>query len=117
MLAFDIIATFCISSDEVRRAKWNDTIQRWNLVNALARRRQDFDKGAIKDFQTLADNWFNKWIKLVGCNGLSNCVHIATSGHLAFYFKEWGNLYKYSHKQRLLLSKAAQGQWREEGQA
>jgi hypothetical protein len=60
MLAFDIIATFCISSDEVRRAKWNDAIQRWNLVIGSARRREDFDEGDIEDFQTLADDWFDK---------------------------------------------------------
>jgi hypothetical protein len=98
MLAFDIIATFCISSDEVRRAKWNEAIQRWNLTIASARRREDFDEGAVEDFQTLADDWFDKWIKLVGRDGLSNYVHIVASGHLSFYLKEWGNLYKYSQQ-------------------
>jgi hypothetical protein len=98
MDAFEIIATFCIVSDQVRQAKWNGTIQRWNLVISKARRREDFDEGAIDDFQTLADDWFDHWIKLVGRDGLSNYVHIVGSGHLAFYLREWGNLYKYSQQ-------------------
>jgi hypothetical protein len=90
MLAVDIIATFCIAQDQVRWAKWNDTIQCWNLVIASACRREEFDEGAIEDFQTLADNWLDKWIKLVGRDGLSNYVHIIGSGHLVFYLREWG---------------------------
>jgi hypothetical protein len=98
MLAIDIIATFCIAQDQVKQAKWNNTIQRWNLVIASACRREEFDEGAIEDFQTLVDHWFNKWIKLTGCNGLSNYMHIVGSGHLVFYLREWGNLYKYSQQ-------------------
>jgi hypothetical protein len=100
ILSFEIIATFCITSYQVRREKWNDTLQSWNLVIAKARRREDFDEGAIEDFQSLADDWFDKWIKLVGRDGMSNYVHIVGSGHLLYYLKEWGNLYKYSQQGR-----------------
>jgi hypothetical protein len=98
MTAFDIIGQFCITSDLVRQAQWIDTVQRWNLVITSARRREDFDEGAIEDFQTLADDWFEKWIKLVGRDGLSNYFHIVGSGHLSFYLREWKNLYKYSQQ-------------------
>ncbi len=46
----------------------------------------------------LGDNWFDYCIKLGGRNGLSNYVHIVGSGHLAFYLREWKNLYKYSQQ-------------------
>jgi hypothetical protein len=98
MHKFEILATFCISSDEDRRSKWIETISLWNLVMDKARRREDFDEGAIEDFQTLADDWFEKWIRLTGRDGLSNYVHIVASGHLSFYLREWGNLYKYSQQ-------------------
>ena len=98
MHAFGIIATFCITNDQDRRGKWNETISRWNLVMVTARRREDFDEGAIEDFQTLANEWFDMWVKLVGRDGLSNYVHIVASGHLALYLREWGNLYKYSQQ-------------------
>jgi hypothetical protein len=98
MHKFEILATFCIASDEDRRSKWIETISLWNLVMDKARRREDFDEGAIEDFQTLADDWFEKWIRLTGRDGLSNYVHIVASGHLSFYLREWGNLYKYSQQ-------------------
>jgi hypothetical protein len=64
MLAFDIVATNCISSDEVRRAKWIDVIQRWNLVIASAWRREDFNEGAIGDCWKTHDTWgFERWCR------------------------------------------------------
>jgi hypothetical protein len=57
------------------------------VINSACRSKK-FDEGAIEDFQTLVDDWFDKWIKLIGCNGLSNYVHIVASGHLVFYLKE-----------------------------
>jgi hypothetical protein len=87
-----------MTHDAVREAKWNDTIQSWNCVMTSMRRREEFDEGAIEDFQVLADDWFYKWIKLAGRDGMSNYVHIVGSGHLAFYMREWGDLYRYSQQ-------------------
>jgi hypothetical protein len=61
--------------------------------------REDFDEGGIEDFQVLADNWFYKWIKLDGDDGMLNYVHIIGPGHfLAYYMREWGDLYWYSQQ-------------------
>jgi hypothetical protein len=45
-----------------RQNKWNATIILWNEVMSFAHRREDFDKEAIKQFQTHAEDWFTKWI-------------------------------------------------------
>jgi hypothetical protein len=52
----------------------------------------------VKEFQDLADDWFARWIKLVGRDGCSNYTHLIASGHIAFYLREWGDLYKYSQQ-------------------
>jgi hypothetical protein len=70
----------------------------WNGVMQSARRRDDFDEEDIEEFQTHADDWFEKWIQLVGRDGLTNYTHIVGAGHLSFYMREWGNLYRYSQQ-------------------
>jgi hypothetical protein len=94
---FEFIATLCIA-DEPRRAEWNATIHLWNDVIGFARKRENFDDDAIEEFQTRADDWWAAWMSLVGRDGITNYTHIVSSGHLSFYMKEWGNLYRYSQQ-------------------
>jgi hypothetical protein len=62
----------------------------------FACRREKFDKEAIKQFQARADNWFEKWIRFIRRDGLTNYTHLVSLGHFVFYMKEWGNLCCYS---------------------
>jgi hypothetical protein len=94
---FDLLAALCIE-DLTRQADWEATILLWNGVMQSARRRDDFDDDDIEEFQTHADDWFEKWIQLVGRDGLTNYTHIVGAGHLSFYMTEWGNLYRYSQQ-------------------
>jgi hypothetical protein len=94
--AFDTIAAHCIV-DEPRRDAWSSSIILWNQVMSF-RYREDFDEEAIEAFQTLTDDWFATWVKLVGRDGLTKYTHLVALGHLAFYMREWGNLYKYSQQ-------------------
>ncbi len=94
---FDLIAALCIGN-AARRADWNASIYLWNDVICFARKRETFDDGAVEQFQTLADDWWAVWMSLVGRDGITNYTHIVSSGHLAFYMKEWGNLYRYSQQ-------------------
>jgi hypothetical protein len=94
---FDAIADHCIVDLE-RRGDWNATIHMWNDVMEYARKREDFDDAAVDQFQTRADDWFAHWVLLAGRDGLTNYTHMVGSGHLAFYMREWGNLYRYSQQ-------------------
>jgi hypothetical protein len=52
----------------------------------------------VEQFQTLGDDWWAVWMSLVGRDGITNYTHIVSSGHLAFYMKEWGNLCRSSQQ-------------------
>jgi len=40
-----------------------------------------------------------KWVNLTGTRHVTNFIHmIAGSGHLVYYVKQFGNLYKYSNQ-------------------
>jgi hypothetical protein len=94
---FPLLTAHCIAN-KARRERWNEVIQLWRSVMECARRREDFSEQDVEDFQTMADDWFEKWVTMFGRDGLTNYTHIVSSGHLAFYMTTWGNLYKYSQQ-------------------
>jgi hypothetical protein len=94
---FSLLTAHCIA-DEARSERWNKVIQLWSVVMECAHRREDFSKEDVEDFQTIADDWFEKRVTMFGHDVLSNCTHIVSSGHLAFNMTTWGNLDKYSQQ-------------------
>jgi hypothetical protein len=97
---FPTLTAFCLVGDAMvaRRNDWDLTIHRWRAVMEAARKRDHYSTQDVEEFQDLADDWFARWIKLVGRDGCSNYTHLIASGHIAFYLREWGNLYKYSQQ-------------------
>jgi hypothetical protein len=94
---FEELAELCIV-DEERLAKWNDVISLWINLMEFARKRSDFTEQDVLDFQDLADDFFELWIELKHLDGLGNYFHMIGAGHLAFYLREWGNLFRYSQQ-------------------
>jgi hypothetical protein len=64
----------------------------------FARKRSDFTEEEIVDFQDQADDFFERWIDLKHKDGLGNYFHMVGAGHLSFYLREWGNLFRYSQQ-------------------
>jgi hypothetical protein len=95
--AYKKLTELCILDDE-RRTKWNEHFELWNEVMETARKRDYFESQDVDDFQEQADAWYLKWHLLHGRDGISNYIHMISSGHIAFYMREWGNLYKYSQQ-------------------
>jgi hypothetical protein len=95
--AYQHITLLCLplAEDEERRALWDESFVLWNEWMDVAKRRDYFEARDVKEFQEQADEWFEKWHALQGYNGMTNYIHLISSGHLAFYLQEWGNLWKY----------------------
>ena len=59
---------------------------------------EDFSRKDITDFQALADEFGELWWNLAGKRGQSNYVHMIVSGHVAYFMKEYCNLYRFSQQ-------------------
>jgi len=46
----------------------------------------------------LADDFFRKWISIVGYDGCTNYMHMVGAGHVKFYLKKWRTLNRYSNQ-------------------
>jgi hypothetical protein len=98
--AHKFIIKLCLPlvTDEPRRNAWDEPFLLWNDLMKVSRKRDYFEIDDIHNFQDQADKWFFKWHALHGRDGMTNYIHMIASGHLAFYLKEWGNLWKYSQQ-------------------
>jgi hypothetical protein len=94
---FEELAELCIL-DEERLQKWIDVISIWINLMEFARKRSDFSEQEIEDFQDMADDFFERWIDLKQKDALGNYFHMVGAGHLSFYLREWGNLFRYSQQ-------------------
>jgi hypothetical protein len=98
--AFKHITKLCLPlvEDDPRRALWDESFVLWNELMEVAKKRDYFEIADVEEFQDQADEWFLKWHALHGYDGMTNYIHLISSGHLAFYLREWGNLWKYSQQ-------------------
>jgi hypothetical protein len=94
---FEELSQLCII-DEERLGKWNEVISLWVNLMEFAGKRSDFSEEEIVEFQDQADDFFERWIDLTHLDGLGNYFHLVGAGHLAFYLREWGNLFRYSQQ-------------------
>jgi len=84
-------------------------------VTRLAFQHEDFSDEDIESFQDAVDEWYYKYIELVGLPRITNYAHLLGAGHLYHFLKKWRNLYCYQQqgwekKMVLLLCLLREGQ-------
>jgi hypothetical protein len=52
----------------------------------------------IEEFQSLIDDFYEKWIEIFGDEGITNYIHMLGSGHVMYFMKKYGCLYLYSQQ-------------------
>ena len=67
-------------------------------VMKRAFQHEDFSDAEIEDFQDVVDEWFYLYVNLLGLPGITNYIHLLGAGHLYFYLKRWGSLYRYQQQ-------------------
>ena len=78
----------------MRLRAWQSMIAKYLQVMRFAFRHKDFTDDDLEEFQDLIDEWFYEYVHLVGLPGISNYIHLLGAGHLYFYKKKYGNLFR-----------------------
>jgi len=76
------------------KTKWKNIAQQYSEVIRILRLKKKFTAAQIDDFQNKADIFFIDWLALVGYDGITNYVHMLGSGHIRFFLRKWGSLYR-----------------------
>jgi hypothetical protein len=92
---FDGLADLCIPETELElRQQWKGIATQYLEVIRLLRRKKNFNSSQIDAFQQKADSFFINWLALVGYDGITNYVHMLGAGHIRFFLRKWGSLYR-----------------------
>jgi hypothetical protein len=52
----------------------------------------------IRECQDKIDLWFHDWVSLTGLDGMTNYVHLMSSGHITEYLVRHRNMYRHSQQ-------------------
>ena len=61
------------------------------------RKRSNMSSHEIITLQQMIDVWYDKWIGLIGCDRMTNYVHMLGASHVTYYLRKKHNLYRYSN--------------------
>ena len=96
--SFNRLIDVALKDDSVRQQQWKVCIVQWNLMMDILRKHDDFSDDDIALYEHVADTFFDNWVKLHSRDGLTNYFHMIGSGHIAYYLRNWRNMYKYSQQ-------------------
>ena len=67
-------------------------------MKILRKKKEDYTRVELDDFQDYIDLWFNDYVSLCGDAGCTNYTHLLAAGHILFYMERWGNLSNFSNQ-------------------
>jgi hypothetical protein len=80
------------------KAKWLACIPKFRDGMIKLRSKENFTNDAVTAFQKDIDEFNQLWVELWGLEGVTNYIHMMSSGHLSTYLFKWKNLYRHSQQ-------------------
>eukprot|EP00978_Attheya_sp_CCMP212_P019801 scaffold55883_cov53-Attheya_sp.AAC.2 len=62
------------------------------------RQKTDFTDVDIRQYQEQFDLFSQEWMDMYGLKGITNYIHLLSSGHMSDYLHKWRNLYLHSQQ-------------------
>ena len=87
----------CCLPDREKNA-WSKVFNVYREVVHTVQQKSDFSDHDIDTFQSKADNFFRKWLNLVGYDGITNYIHMLGAGHVPYFLTKWHNLNRFSNQ-------------------
>ena len=79
------------------KKKFKELFQLYKQVGQYLRYRNDLQPLQIDQFQTVGDKFCDKFVEMFGAKSITNYIHDLRAGHLRFFFRRYGNLYRHSN--------------------
>jgi hypothetical protein len=93
----ELLVEECILNEE-DKANWLACIPKFRDGLVKLRSKEDFDVDAVSAFQKDTGEFCQLGVELWGPEGVTNYIHMMSSGHLATYLFKWKNLYRHSQQ-------------------
>jgi hypothetical protein len=92
--------TFSSPEDTEMKGIWHRMMRDYGDAMKILRKRSEYTEDDMTNFQLRIDDFFHAYVELSGAGkeGVTNYLHMLGSGHIKYYMKTHGNLYKYSQQ-------------------
>jgi hypothetical protein len=75
--------------------KWADLTQNLIPMWDWIERKEDFGVEDIAKLHKFTSTFINQWMDTTNGNHMTNYIHIVGAGHLSYFAKQYGNLYRF----------------------
>jgi hypothetical protein len=77
---------------------WRKCVTQFQTLYFKLRTHLDFTEDEVVLVQKQIDSSNACWLELAHKEGMTNYIHMLSSGHIAFYLRKWKNLYRYQNQ-------------------
>jgi hypothetical protein len=104
----ELLNNACIVDDS-KRDQWKECIPYYRSAMKKVSSKEDFNTAAIVSFQQDFDKYFQIWVKLHSYKGITNYIHMLSSGHISVYLAHWKNLYHHLQQGQEAINSGKEG--------
>jgi hypothetical protein len=96
----ELLIDYCIpeSVDRKLNLQWKSCMPHYRSAMERIRQKTDFTDADIRQYQEQFDLFFQEWMAMYGLKGITNYIHLLSSGHMSDYLHKWRNLYLHSQQ-------------------
>jgi hypothetical protein len=80
MVKIDLVIQLCIRQD--RQELTLSAVQHYLTAEEILSQHRDYSENDIRQFQDEADLFMMEWVSVYGNTGITNYMHMFTSGHI-----------------------------------
>jgi hypothetical protein len=86
--------------DSEKKRVWHQMIEKYNDAMEILLIRSEYTDAMIEEFQQKIDDFFELYVNHSGAGkeGVTNYIHMLSSGHIRYCMQVHRNLYKYSQQ-------------------
>lgn len=103
-----IIKAAMMDDNSTTTSKLIVALQHYASAMDLLLLHRDLDDDEEELFQDYIDDFFEIWFDVFGIDGMSNYIHLLSSGHVFYFLKKYNCLYVYSQQGWEVLNKTIQ---------
>jgi hypothetical protein len=81
-----------------KQQQLKDALSKYREALKILTQHSEYTNDDIELFQSLVDDFYEVWISIFGDEGVTNYIHLLSSGHIMYFMKRYGCLYLYSQQ-------------------
>ena len=98
MEKMELLIDLSISFNDDLKNKYKQCAQYYREFVKIMIQKDEFSDDDIANYQQNVDSFMKIWCSMGGRRMMTNYFHMLASGHVKYYMKEWGNLYRYEQE-------------------